>query len=336
MPVFCSSCDASNPRAARFCESCGAPLAAADPPDAAPRRPRARRPRHGHEIGSGLRAVRDVRAWFAALGAFCLLLFALLLLQLGAEDFEQTGVVIGLVLVGLPMAVCFAGVGLARRNPLPWALALIALLTLNVAWPLTEARFPGVLAILAMLSAWGLLAPILRLRRLALENADLDLANAAAGAPRPATSRRRARRNLLGDFRTAALLLVGFIFLLYGGLWAIGAAHNAWARTSVGLRAEQPQAPLAPALDRFEAAWSDGVAALQPLYSERLGARARRLPTRFDRRGLDEPLPALGSRSVRNSARYQQTAKWSSAIGDIDVVFEFEDGRWVMVALRLP
>jgi hypothetical protein len=132
------------------------------------------------------------------------------------------------------------------------------------------------------------------------------------------------------------LLLVGFLVLLFGGGWAIARMRDAMTTTSTELRAEQPSEPLAPLLDRFEVAWGAGVESLQPLSLERLRSRSNRLQTRFDRRGLREPLPALSARSVRNSRPYQQTATWQSAIGNVEVVFEFEDGQWGMVALRLP
>ncbi len=213
MPLFCPSCNASNARGNQFCTECGAPLTPQTATGAATanetetdRASAPRRSRHRHTIGSAARAIARVRALFILIGVLNLVSLALMLIVRSQLEstYVKDVVTLMIALSAATVIVCFIGTWATRRNPLPWAIALASLLTINVVTPIVIGTFPGILSVILMIMAWGALAPIMRLRRLMAGNPDDPaLARVAdssrhgsrsRGRERPARRRRASER----------------------------------------------------------------------------------------------------------------------------------------------
>ena len=354
MPAFCPACDASNPTASTFCSACGDPMGAdpnagsAKPRRASPRTasPPARRGRKGHghhQIASAQRAIIWVRMFFLGVGALALILLTFIAIAWFAVDAdfdEEVGasVSFALVVYAAVLVVCVLGVTRANRNPLPWALAAAGLLTLDLAGVVAQGAVPGIPLILLTLAAWGSVFPVLRLGRLIAEAPD-NPALAALDATPDAVTRRRnrnARRSVLLEFRSAGIALVVIVAAVTGVIYLVGTIARATRPTPTVAKEIQPPDPVDPIVARFEAAWRAGdLEAMGQLYSPRLRARATRLDRRFEARGLKAPYPELRERRVGNYGRMKQAAQYTTARGPVEVVFEFVDGAWTLVALRL-
>lgn len=308
--------------------------------------PTARRGRKGHgrhQIASAQRAINWVRMFFLGVAALALILLALLAIAWFAADAEfdeEVGASVGFALVvyAAVFVACLLGVMRANRNPLPWALAAAGLLTLDVAWVVAEGAIPGIPLILLTLAAWGSVLPILRLGRLIAEAPDNPALTALDAAPDAVTRKRNrnARRSVLLEFRSAGIALVVIVAAVAGVIYLVGTIARATRPTPTLAKEIQPPVPVEPIVARFEAAWRTGdLEAMGQLYSPRLRTRATRLDRRFEARGLKAPYPELRERQIGNYGRMKQAAHYVTALGPVEVVFEFVDGAWALLALRL-
>ena len=343
MPLFCPECESSNPKDGTYCTACGASLQPATPEEDAPaprRRKTSRRSAGGsakHRIGSAARAIARMRLFFLAIGTMSALAFAIQYLQIDAGAMDSTEITV-LVLIGAPAVICFAGCWLGQRNPLPWALLLATWLTVNVAATILLIGSIPIVGILMMLAAWGYVPPILAFQRLIRENPDDAELKALLEGKVARTGRRHG--SLLSDFRSAAMIFIGLVLLVIGGSYAMSltSAASRQPRSAGDTVDEQPSEPIEPMLARFEQAWKNSdVDAIGELYEPRLRAkRARRLQRRFDSRDMSGTLPPLGERDHANYARMKKIAIWEIDAGEVEAIFEFSDGDWWMIALRLP
>lgn len=329
-----------------------APDASSPNPSTAPSRrvPRATagarpaRKGHGrHQIASGRRAILWVRMFFLVVGALVLIPLTILTIAwfaTEAEFDEEVGasVSFALAVYAAVLVVCVLGVTRANRNPLPWALAAAGLLTLDVGWVIAGGAIPGIPLILLTLAAWGSVFPILRLGRLIAEAPD-NPALAALDEAQDAVTRKRnrnARRSVLLEFRSAGIALVVIVAAVAGFLYLVGTIARATRPAPTVAKEIQPPDAVEPVVARFEAAWRAGdLEAMGQLYSPRLRARATRLDRRFEARGLKAPYPDLRERHVGTYGRMKQAAHYTTALGSVEVIFEFADGAWGLIALRL-
>lgn len=330
MPQFCPACNASNPSASTHCDACGVPLVKSKAEPTATRRPRFR-----HQIASGRQAINRVRMTFLVIAVLAVLFCGLVGAALAATDVELEPELHRELLLNLCLGVATAvtaglGVFRAQHNPLPWAIAAAGLVTLTLVTPLLAGEFPGLIPILLTLSSWGAVVPILRLGRLAKENPD----HAGLRDPAPtldARQRARARGKLRAvgsDFRTAALLFVGFVVVLFG-VWYGSAILRSVAATRAAAAEVRPDQPIDAVLARFEQAWANSdPKAIEPLFVPRLQHKASRIGTTLERRGFRSPYPALRDRRLGGATGVRRTVTYTTEVCAVKVVFEWVDGAW--------
>lgn len=374
MPVFCPMCDASNPTGAAFCGECGKPMTAAASADpeverqterATPSATRESRRRakgnraaasdrspreHRHQVVSARRAVHWVRAFFVAVAAMALLVSGLLLLAWSRagdqlEDEDRSALLVSMLLTAGVAAVALIGVARAQRNPLPWAIGAAGLLTLNVVAQIAVGQFPGLLLIVLTLTAWGTIAPVLRLLRLQRENpTDSNLQDFyREDGSRARTRNRKAWAGVGGQFRSAAIaflvLLAAGAAVIYGSSAIARAARDTGPSAAAGSggkpRVARPDAEVSPLLAQFESAWrASDTAAIGNLFIPRMRSKTARLGKTLERRGFVAPYPELRKRALRDDASMRKVATYSTPSGDIEIVLDLEDGTWGLVAFR--
>jgi hypothetical protein len=331
MPQFCPACNASNPSSSSRCDACGVPLAKSKAEPTGTRRPRFR-----HQIASGRQAINRVRMTFLVVVVMAVLFCGLVGVALAATEAELEPELHREMLINLCLGVATAmtaglGVFRAQHNPLPWAIGAAGLVTLTLVMPLLAGQFPGLVTILITLSSWGAVVPILRLGRLAKENPD----HAGLRDPVPtldARQRARARGKLRAvgsDFRTAALLFVGFLAVLFGVWFWGGAILGSVAATRAAAAEVRPDQPIDAALTRFEQAWANNdPKAIEPLFVPRLQHKASRIGATLERRGFRSPYPALRDRRLGGETGVRRTVTYTTEVCDVKVVFEWVDGAW--------